>query len=129
MNISPSGVISPHRGLRVFMLLLAWVVGASFSWADLLDLHAAVGGAPVDLPQATELDLDEIRDDTATNWFVEEGLAEGLSIRRSPVSSLRLCAIDDALLPTRALLSKLSVYRSYRSLIRAMVSSVAASFM
>ena len=67
MNISPSGVISPHRGLRVFMLLLAWVVGASFSWADLLDLHAAVGGAPVDLPQATELDLDEIRDDTATN--------------------------------------------------------------
>ena len=93
------------------MLLLAWVMVASFSWADLLDLHAEVGAAPVELQQATELDLDEIRDDTATSWLVEEGLAERLSIRRSPVSSLRLCAIDDALLPTRPLLSKLSVYR------------------
>ncbi len=66
-------------GLRVFILLLAWVVVASLSWADLSGLHAETNGALADLQQATEPDLDELRDDAPTILATDEGLTASLS--------------------------------------------------
>jgi hypothetical protein len=111
MNIIPAGLSSPRMGLRVFMLLLAWIMVVSLSWADLLERHAEVGGALSDLQQATEPDLDEMRHDTAIVWLVEEGLTGSVSIRPESDGLCPLLAVNDTPLPTRSFLSKLSVYR------------------
>lgn len=93
------------------MLLLAWIMVVSLSWADLLDRHAEVGGPLSDLQQATKPDLDEMRHDTAIVWLVEEGLIGSVPIRPKPDDLFLLLAVDNTPLPTRSFLSKLSVYR------------------
>ncbi len=98
-------------GLRVFILLLVWVVVASLSWADLSGLHAETNGALADLQQATEPDLDELRDDGTTIRFAAEGFPASLSLQASPRFCLCPSSPGDAPLPTRVLLSKLSIYR------------------
>ncbi len=98
-------------GLRVFILLLAWVVVAGLSWADLSGLHAETNGALADLQQATEPDLDELRDDATTIRAIAEWLPASLSLQASPRVSRSPSSLGDAPLPTRVLLSKLSIYR------------------
>lgn len=111
MNIIPAALSSSRMGLRVFILVLAWVVVASLSWADLSGLHAETNGALADLQQATEPDLDELRDDAPTILATDEGLTAGLSLQASSNVSLSLASTGDALFPTRVLRSKLSIYR------------------
>lgn len=111
MNIFPTALSSSRMGLRVFILVLAWVVVASLSWADLSGLHAETNGALADLQQATEPDLDELRDDAPTILATDEGLTASLSLQASSNVSLSLTSTGDAWFPTRVLRSKLSIYR------------------
>ncbi|HQR14300.1 MAG TPA: hypothetical protein PKW52_01775 [Nitrospira sp.] len=96
---------------RVLILLLAWVVVAGLSWADLVGAQLEPTGALVDAQVATELDLDELRDDVTTISLTEEELPAPLSPQTSPFFHIGLAPSAEYPLPTRSFLSKLSVYR------------------
>ena len=103
--------LSPARiGLKVCMLLLAWVVLAGLSWADLLDLHDMAVGPSADLQQATEPDLNELREDVTTQRVIGDYFRESLTAHLAvlflpPFSSQTVGS------PPQGLRSKLSVYR------------------
>ena len=100
------------RPARVLILLLTWVVVAGLSWADLIGSQAEPTAASADAQVATELDLDELRDDATAISLTEEALPARLSPRTSSsFSHLRTSTSGEHPLPTRLLLSKLSVYR------------------
>lgn len=96
---------------KVLILLLTWVVVAGLSWADLVGSQAEPTGALVDAQVATEPDLDELRDDGTAISLTEEELPARLSPRTPPFFQIGIPSLDDHSLPTRLLLSKLSVYR------------------
>ncbi|GAB1722098.1 MAG: hypothetical protein GDA65_05805 [Nitrospira sp. CR1.1] len=104
---SPSSRLIP----KVFVLLLTWIVVASLSWADLIGAQAEPTGALVDAQVATELDLDELRDDATTLSLIEEELPARLSAQTLPLFSAGRSIPDENPQPTRLVLSKLSVYR------------------
>lgn len=95
---------------RVFLLLFVWIVVVSFSSADLFDLQDEVAWSLVDLQQAIEPDLEEVRDEAAPTRVVIERLDESLSVQPSLVHYACLASYNGSLL-THCLLSKLSVYR------------------
>ena len=83
----------------------------SLSWADLVGAQLEPTGALVDAQVATELDLDELRDDVTTISLTEEELPAPLSPQTSPFFHIGLAPSAEYPLPTRSFLSKLSVYR------------------
>lgn len=91
------------------MLLLAWVVVVGLSWVDLFDLQHVAGGPSTDLQQATEPDLDEIRDDVTTNRVVGAHFNQSFAIH--PALVLHAPSAQAVDWSTEGLLSKLSVYR------------------
>lgn len=99
------------RPARVLILLLTWVVVAGLSRADLIGSQAEPTAALADAQVATEPDLDELRDDATAISLTEEALPARLSPRTSSFSHLRTSTSGEHPLPTRLLLSKLSVYR------------------
>ena len=96
---------------KVFILLLTWVVVGTLSWADLIELQAEPTGALVDVQVATEPDLDELRDDATAIPHTEEALPAHHSPQISPFLVAAVSFPGENPLPTRLLLSKLSVYR------------------
>lgn len=96
---------------RVLILLLTWVVVAGLFWVDLVGSQAGPTGTLLDAQVATELDLDELRDDVTVISLTEEELPAYLSPRIPRFSRLRTSTSEENPLPTRSLLSKLSVYR------------------
>lgn len=111
MNIIPLALSSSRMGLRVFILLLAWVVVASLSWADLVGAQAEPTGALVDAQVATEPDLDELRDDGTAITPTAEELPAGLLPQTPSTFHIGISSSAEYPLPTRLFLSKLSVYR------------------
>jgi len=111
MNVTTIPRTSPRLGLRVFVLMLAWVVMAGLSWADLIGVQAESHGVPPDAQWATEPDLDELRDDATTKVLTEDALPANLVHYASAISSSVPSSAQDIPLPTCDLLSKLSVYR------------------
>jgi len=111
MNVILAPRIAPRMGLHVFVLLLAWVVVAGLSWADLIGGQGDPRGVPADAQWATEPDLDELRDDATTNAIPQESRPASPSLHASSTSSSVPFHPSDAPLPTCDLLSKLSVYR------------------
>lgn len=110
MNI-PSTSLSPARiGLKVCMLLLAWVVLAGLSWADLLDLHDMTVGPSADLQQATEPDLNELPEDVTPLRVIGDYFGEILTAHPAFLflPAFASQAVDS---PPQGLRSKLSVYR------------------
>lgn len=96
---------------KVFILLLIWVVVGTLSWVDLIGLQAEATGALVDAQVATEPDLDELRDDATAISLTEEAFPARLSPQTPPFLVAALSFSGENPLPTRLLLSKLSVYR------------------
>ncbi|MCW5800317.1 MAG: hypothetical protein KIT40_17620 [Nitrospira sp.] len=96
---------------KVLILLLTWVVVAGLSWADLVASQAEPTGALVDAQVATEPDLDELRDDGTAIVLTEEELPARLSPQTPPFFRMDVSAQGENPLPTRLLLSKLSIYR------------------
>lgn len=96
---------------KVFILLLTWVVVGTLSWVDLIGLQAEPTGALVDVQVATEPDLDELRDDATAIPLTEEALPARLSPKALPFLFAAVSFSGGTPLPTRLLLSKLSVYR------------------
>lgn len=96
---------------KLFILLLTWVVIVSLSWADLVGLQAEPSGALVDAQVATELDLDELRDDATATPLTAEELPAHLSRPTPPFLFAAIASPHENPPPTRLLLSKLSVYR------------------
>lgn len=96
---------------RVLILLLTWVVVAGLSWADLVGAQLEPTGTLVDVQLATELDLDELRDDATTISLTDEKLPASLSPQPSPFFHIGISASAEYPLPTCLFLSKLSVYR------------------
>ena len=96
---------------KVLILLLTWVVVAGLSWADLVGAQAEPTGALVDAQVATEPDLDELRDDGPVISLTAEELPARLSPEAHPTLRTGLSSQGEHPLPTRLLLSKLSIYR------------------
>lgn len=111
MNVTTIPRTSPRMGLRVFVLMLAWVVMAGLSWADLIGVQAESHGVPPDAQWATEPDLDELRDDATTKVLTEDALPANHVLYASAISSSVPSSAQDIPLPTCDLLSTLSVYR------------------
>ena len=111
MNVILAPRIAPRMGLHVFVLLLAWVVVAGLSWADLIGGQGDPRGVPADAQWATEPDLDELRDDATTKVLTEDALPANHVLYASAISSSVPSSAQDIPLPTCDLLSKLSVYR------------------
>ncbi|ODT44436.1 MAG: hypothetical protein ABS70_05515 [Nitrospira sp. SCN 59-13] len=96
---------------KVLILLLTWVVVAGLSWADLVGAQIEPAGALVDAQVATEPDLDELRDDGAPISLTAEELPARLSLQARSSCHIGVLSPGEIPLPTRLLLSKLSVYR------------------
>lgn len=96
---------------KVLILLLSWVVVAGLSWADLIGPQAEPTGAFADAQVATELDLDELRDDATAISLTEEERPARLSLQSPPFLHVSVSSPGENPLPTRLLLSQLSVYR------------------
>ncbi|MGC3974317.1 MAG: hypothetical protein QM771_08065 [Nitrospira sp.] len=96
---------------KVLILLLAWVVVAGLSWADLVVSQGEPTGALADAQVATEPDLDELRDDGTVISLSEEALPASLSPRPPSFFQTGISPPDENPLPTRLLFSILSVYR------------------
>lgn len=112
MNVTPTSGPSSRLGLKVFVLVLAWVVVAGLSWAELIGLQAESGGVvPADSQWATEPDLDEVRDEATTKALTEASRPASLAIHASASKSSVPFSPGDTPLPTGDLLSTLSVYR------------------
>lgn len=111
MNVTPTPRPSSRLGLNVFVLLLAWIVVAGLSWAELSGLQAEPRGVPVDAQLATEPDLDELRDEATTKALTEAARPASPSLQASANHSSVPCCSGDTPLPTSDLLSELSVYR------------------
>ena len=109
MNLTPTRRPSSRLGVKV--LLLAWVVVAGLSWAELIGFQAEPRGVPADVQWATEPDLDELRDDATTKALTEAARPASLSFHAYANHSSVPCRAGDTPLPTSDLLSELSVYR------------------
>lgn len=96
---------------KVLILLLTWVVVAGLSWADLVGVQAEPTGALVDAQVATEPDLDELRDDGTAISLTAEALPSRLLPQTPSTFHLGISSPWKNPLPTRLLLSKLSIYR------------------
>ena len=107
-----SSVVSPPGSAvsRCFILLLAWVVVISLFWMDQSDTQQMLNSPLQDFQQATETDLDEIRNDIGIVRIVEGHAIDALTMSPSFSGSIPL-ASPPASLPRASLLSKLSVYR------------------
>lgn len=110
MTISLPSAPSASIGLRVFTLLLACIVMVSISWVELPDSHKVVRGPSADLQQATETDLDEIRNDVTATRPLDVPVAESVTSHPSLTRPIPLASQANSL-PNERLFSKLSVYR------------------
>ncbi len=99
MNVTTIPRTSPRMGLRVFVLMLAWVVMAGLSWADLIGVQAESHGVPPDAQWATKPDLDELRDDATTKVLTEDALPANHVLYASAISSSVPSSAQDIPLP------------------------------
>lgn len=111
MNVTPPPRPSSRLGQHVLVLLLAWIIVAGLSWAEPLGLQNEPRGGPVDVQLATELDVDELRDEATTKALIEAAGPASPSLQASANHSSVPCRAGDTPLPTSDLLSELSVYR------------------
>ena len=110
MTISLTSRSSARLGLKVFILLLAWIVVAGLSWADLLDFRDLRCGPLTDIQLATEPDLDETRHDVTTIPVVGAHSTENLTVQPPLVCSVPRAA-EASGRSAHNLLPKLCVYR------------------
>lgn len=90
--------------------MLVGVVVVSLSWADASPAHEMMGNPSSDLQQATETDLDEIRNDVVTARFLEAHTVDSVRIEPSFPRSPSRASLPTAI--SRDIgLSELSVYR------------------
>ncbi|MBS0171902.1 MAG: hypothetical protein JSR62_16260 [Nitrospira sp.] len=111
MNVILAPRLSLRMGLQVFVLLLVWVVVAGLSWADLIGGQIDPPGGATDTQWATEVDVDELRDDATAKAITYESGPTSLQLHASANSSRPPRCPSHTSLPTCDLLSRLSVYR------------------
>jgi hypothetical protein len=110
MIISSVVSASDSIGSRFSIPLLAWVVVVSLSCADLSDTNEIMNSPSANLQQATETDLDEIRNDVGIVRILEPHAIDFVRIDFSFAGSIPL-ALPPTGISRSGLLSKLSVYR------------------
>ena len=66
MNVTTIPRTSPRMGLRVFVLMLAWVVMAGLSWADFDWRAGRIARSTAGCPVGDRAGFDELQDDATT---------------------------------------------------------------